>query len=390
MGKDARVIRLRPQQYKDAYTGVEVIKLTDSNHDTMHPYFTQPLFTRDGKALIVSSNRTGRWQLYLLRLDEPELIQLTDEPSGIHPHKSCMDSNRNIAYYWTGNELKYVDVESLEEGLIYGIPQGFSPSILTISSDGKYLAFAYSEIINTTQWQHRERFILNMYIRPRSIVTRVNVDRSEGEPLWGELEWITHVNISPVDPDIVLFNHEGPWYLVQRMHIVKASTHEVWPLYVQRRYVEMVGHEFFTRDGVVVAQYGRRSSPSSSDWVYYDLFINADGSNPRFYKYPGPKPGHIKTNSDARIAVGDKAYITPDFKDGDKYIALIHYDNDEMKAEVSLLCRHDSTWLSSQRSHPHPIFTPDDQYALFVSDKEGVSNIYLCNVRDKAKELGYL
>ena len=37
-----------PYQYKDEYTGVEVIRLSDNVGNTVHPYFTQPLFSADG------------------------------------------------------------------------------------------------------------------------------------------------------------------------------------------------------------------------------------------------------------------------------------------------------------------------------------------------------
>ena len=47
---------------RDPDTGVEVTRVTDDQGDTIFPYFTQVVFTDDGRELLVSSNRTGAWQ----------------------------------------------------------------------------------------------------------------------------------------------------------------------------------------------------------------------------------------------------------------------------------------------------------------------------------------
>ena len=384
------IIRTKPIEYTDPETKVQVINLTGNLSNSRHPYFTQNLFTRDGNAMVISSMVNGEWQLFLLRFNENEAIQLTEEPGGVPPSKPCLDAVHNVVYYWARDGvLKRVHISDLSDEVVYKIPRGFNGSILSCSSDGNYIAFAYSEALRDrfTEFQARESFKLGMFLKPRSIVVRLNTVSGESDVVWGECEWITHVNINPVDPNVILFNHEGPWFMVQRMHIVRADTYEYWPLYVQKRLIEMVGHEFFTNDGRVIAQYGRRSRPGG-DWVYYDMFINPDGSGLRLFKYPGPKPGHIKANSTAKIAVGDRGYLTSDFKDGDKYIALIKYNEGELKVDMALLCRHDSSWIND--AHPHPVFTPNDEYAVFTSDKGGKLNVYLCNVKDKAKELGWL
>jgi len=368
--------RIKYTTCRDGVTGVEVTKLTDDVGNTIHPYFTQNLMTPDSEVILLTSDRTGWWQLYRLNIPDGELVQLTED-GNVFPHCPCLDGKHGVAYYWDGRFLKAVDIESFEIRIVYSIPPGFKPSILSITPDGRYLAFAYTEDVPLSTLRGREysAFLEHMYLRPRSVVVRIDLEKEEVLPVWGETEWITHVNISPVDPNIILFCHEGPWHLVQRMWIARADTHEVWPLVPQKRYVERVGHEFFTNDGVVVAQYGRRSTPSSNDWTYYDLFVRPDGSGLRMYRYPSKPPAHIKVNSKASLAVGDRGYATPDFKEGGAFISLIKY-NRGGTVDLKLLCRHDTSWLT-QRSHPHPIFTPDDEYVIFTSDRGGRCNVYM-------------
>ncbi|RLF15149.1 MAG: hypothetical protein DRJ66_04830 [Thermoprotei archaeon] len=373
------VIKLKAHHFKDEVTGTEVIRLTDNIGDTIHPYFTQPLFSSDGETILVVSNRTGWWQLYRLDIPDAEMQQLTED-ADIKPQCPCLDGKKMIAYYWDGRYLKSVDLETLEVDMIYVTPQGFKPGILSLSSDGRYLAFAYTEKVSLSTLKGRaySGFLEHMFLRPRSVVMVIDLKRGEAIPAWGENAWISHVNICPTNPDIVLFCHEGPWHLVQRMWVVRVSTHEVWPLVKQRRYVERVGHEFFMPNGTVVAQYGRRSTPSSNDWVYYDLFVKPDGSGLRMYKYPWLPPAHIKTNSKGDKAVGDRCYPNPSFKEGHAYIGLVEYLKDG-KVNLKPLCRHDTSW-NTQETHPHPIFTPDDKNVIFVSDREGNCNVYMVPV----------
>jgi len=372
-------VKIKYLNYKDKATGVTVARLSDCKGDTIHPYFTQNLMSDDGDIILLVSNRTGWWQLYRLNIPDGELIQLTED-ADINPHAPCLDGKHMKAYYWDGSFLKSVDLENYESELLYSVPEGFKPSILSISPDGRYIAFAYTERIHTSTLRGRaySNFLERMFQRPRSVVMLIDLKNEEAIPVWGEIAWISHVNICPVDPDIILFCHEGPWHLVQRMWIVRASTHEIWPLVKQKRYLERVGHEFFMRDGTVVAQYAIRTSPSSSDWKYYDIFVKPDGSGLRKYRYPYLPPGHIKTNSKGDMAVGDRGYPSRDFRDGHSFISLIKYESD-YTVSIKLLCRHDTSW-NSQKTHPHPIFTPDDKYVIFTSDREGVCNVYMAPV----------
>lgn len=359
---------------KDDLTGVEVTRLSPNVGNTFHPYFTQPLFSFDGKNILVASDRTGSWQLYNMCTSTGDMVQLTDEPN-IRPGSSLLDPNTMRAFYWGGDTLKSVSLDTLEEEEYYTLPEGFHGSILSITGDGTALHFAYSENLNLSTVTGKIYSGMNetLFRRPVSVVMQVNVVDKTARAIWGEREWISHVNTSPVDNDIVCFCHEGPWHLVQRTWIVNASTSEVWPIVETKRYLERAGHEFFTRSGRICTQYGRRKSPAH-DWECADVFVNADGSNMVMYEYkPGPKPMHVQVDSTETYGVGDGAFIVGGPKDGNNYISLIKYENGLAKQKI--LCTHGTSW-TKQHSHPHPIWFPDDSKVLFTSDREGRCNIY--------------
>jgi len=374
-GKTFRIEFLRE---KDKDTGVMVTRLTDGVGNSIHPYFTQTLVSEDSKILLIESTRSGRWQLFSLELDTGLMVQLTDD-FNIFPHKSCLDPKKLIAYYWDGRILKSVDLQTLKTEEIYVAPSGFHTGILSLSGDGKYLAFVYSEDLemSTGTGAQYSQMLEHLYRRPTSVIMRVDLKGERIEAVWGEREWISHVNISPVDPDIILFCHEGPWHLVQRMWIVRADTHEIYPILQQKRYLERAGHEYFTRSGKVVTQYSVRETSGSTEWTFFDVIMDTDGTILGKYRYPGPSPTHIQTNPTEDLFVGDGAFPTPEFKDGRDYIGLIRHRDD--MCEVRPLCHHGSSWLT-QESHPHPIFTPDGKNVIFTSDREGVCNVYMAPV----------
>jgi len=369
------VTKINFETVRDHATGVDVTRVTDGQGDSIFPYFTQVVFSDDGGILLVSSNRSGKWQVYLLEVESGHLRQLTDEPEGIKPHSSTVLPTKGAAAFLAGQAVKRVDLDGSNLRTLYEPPAGFRASILSPSADGSSVTFAYSEslALSTATGRIYSTMDETLYRRPASVIMRVDTESGAARVLWGEREWISHVNVSPIDPDIVLFCHEGQWHLVQRMWVVRASTGEVWPLVEQRRWLERSGHEFFTRSGRVVTQYSWRFHAQAKDWVYLDAFIQPDGSQPQSFRYLHGRPTHIQVARDETLGVGDRAFPGEGFAEGSAYIGLIRFKDE--RAIVTALCRHDTSW-QSQHSHPHPVFSPDDRCVYFNSDRGGRCNIY--------------
>ena len=356
-------------------TGVEVTRLTDDRGDTIFPYFTQPVFAPECDLLLLTGNRTGAWQLFGLYLGERRIVQLTDESDGVGVHGATVLPGRGQAAYFAGRTLKRVAFDTHECCELYEVPEGFSPSILSPTADGARVCFAYCEqlALSTETGRIYSTMLERLYRRPSCVVMRVATDDGAAEALWGEREWISHVSVSPTDPDIVVFCHEGPWHLVQRLWVVDARTHEVWPLLEQRRRLDRSGHEYFTDSGRLVTQWSVRETPDQRAAVHYNALVNPDGSDVEMYRYDIAAPSHIQTNHAEDLFCGDTCYPNANFADGRAFMALIRHEGE--RAVVEPLCRHDSSWLT-QHSHPHPVFSPDDRFVAFNSDRGGRSNVY--------------
>ncbi|MFQ6096348.1 MAG: oligogalacturonate lyase family protein [Armatimonadota bacterium] len=374
------VTRIEYQRATDPETGVEVTRLTDDEGDSIFPYFTQPVFASAEDALLVSSNRTGKWQAYVLWVSEGRLVQLTDEPNGIRHHSSSVLPTQSAIVYFAGRVLKRVGLDGSGARELYEAPPGFRPSVASPTSDGTAVCFAYSEEVSQSTQTGRiySGMLETLFRRPCSVVMRVDTSTGEARALWGEREWINHVNVSPADPDIVVFCHEGPWHLVQRLWVVRASTHEVWPRLRQRRYLDRSGHEYFTASGRLVTQWSSRQSPSGGDTVCWNAVVNPDGSDLRMYRYPRGQPCHIQTNAAEDLIVGDSCYTEDGPQFGREWMCLVRHEGEH--ALVRPLCHHGTSWRT-QHSHPHPVFTPDDEHVVFNSDRGGRSNVYMAPAR---------
>ena len=134
--------------------------------------------------------------------------------------------------------------------------------------------------------------------------------RRAAEAVWGDVMEISHVLIHPTQPNIVLFCHEGGSTVVsQRMWIVDIDAkvaRNAMPLYPQKPNEGCV-HEFWTQQGEVGFQYFMDRGDNRDE---YNAFIRPDGTWIRQYLFPAMRPGHIQTNSDNTLLVGDHGYLT--------------------------------------------------------------------------------
>jgi oligogalacturonide lyase len=69
-------------------------------------------------------------------------------------------------------------------------------------------------------------------------------------------DWLNHVQMSPTDPSLMLFCHEGPWHLVDRIWTIRTGGSGLRLVHPRTMQMEIAGHEFFGAGG---------------QWIWYDL-----------------------------------------------------------------------------------------------------------------------
>lgn len=364
------------QEYRDPETGARLMRLTGDGSDNVHLYFTSESFLAGGAGRVVfGSNRSGRFQFYLLEIRERRLVQLTEAES-VQPQQACLSPEGRL-FYFEGPALRALRLDTLEDRELYRVPKGWRASLATCTAGGGHVAFAYREDRNVSTDTGRiySTMAETYYQRPASVIMRVDTSSGQAAAIWGERTWISHVIIHPRRPDLILFCHEGGSHVSQRMWIVDAAQvrgRKAEPLYPQKP-GEFCVHEYFTRGGDVGFQY---TLDRQGRQEHYNAFIRPDGTWVRQYLLPGPRPGHIQSNSTNTLVVGDCGYLSPEDRDGNRYMSLMTHSNG--LAHVRRLCRRQPG--ETQASHGHPVFSGDDRWVLFNSRIGPRENIFMADV----------
>jgi oligogalacturonide lyase len=363
------------REYRDPDTGGRVRQLTGDGSDNVHLYFTADSFVEGSDRIVFGSNRSGRFQFYLMEIRNRRLVQLTDGER-IEPQQACLSSEGRL-FYFDGPALRGLKIDTLEDRELYRVPKGWEAHLTSCTANGAYVAFAYGEDLNVSTETGRiySTMAETYYQRRASVIMRIETATGKAVAAWGERMWISHVLIHPTQPNLILFCHEGGSLSLQRMWTVDVSRErgrKAEPLYVQKPN-EYCVHEYFTRGGDIGFQYeidreGKRE--------YYNAFIRPDGSWIRQFLLPGPRPGHIQSNSSNTLVVGDSGYLSPQDKDGGKYVSLMTHTNG--RATVRRLCRYQVG--GTQHSHGHPVFSLDDRWVLFNSRIGDRDNIFMADV----------
>ena len=360
------------KEYKDKETGARCRLLSGGGSDNVHLYFTSESFVEGSGRIVFGSNRTGKFQHYLLDIGAKKLTQLTDGEN-VYPTRACLGTGGHLLYF-DGPALRSLKVDTLEDREIYRVPEGFDPVLPTCTTRGDFIAFAYKEkkSVSTRSGVIYSDMAETFYQHPGCVVMRVNTSNGQPVAVWGERNWISHVLIHPTDPDQIVFCHEGGGLVSQRMFFVKVGSTsrkaKSTPLFPMQE-AEFTVHEYFTRQGEVGFQY---EVQRDGKMEYYNAFIRTDGTWVRTYQLPGPRPGHIQSNSDNTLIVGDRGFRNYEEKDGGNYMSLMTHGNGI--ATLRRLCRYNPG--PTQFSHGHPVFSRDDKWVIFnsrIGTKENVA-----------------
>jgi oligogalacturonide lyase len=209
-------------------------------------------------------------------------------------------------------------------------------------------------------------------------------------PLLHSRDWLNHFQFSPTDPTLLMFCHEGPWHLVDRIWLIRADGRSQPKLVHQRtKRMETAGHEFWSNDG---------------QWIYYDTkqpqpevfwvggYHVADGRRVQYHVERDQWSVHYNNSPDGTLFAGDGGAETnaAQAKDG-KWIYLFH---PEMTPDLGAppgadnlivpgrfrferlvnLAQHDYSL------EPNSNFTPDGKWIVFRSNLRGPIQVYAVEI----------
>jgi oligogalacturonide lyase len=243
---------------------------------------------------------------------------------------------------------------------------------------------------------------------PITMVT-VNLQTGEVKQLLRSTDWLNHFQFSPTDPTLLMFCHEGAWWDVDRLWLMRVAggaplvgaaagtDGRSEPMLIQSRTMAMetAGHEFWSNDG---------------QWIYYDHKMpNAEvfwvgGYNPttgervQYHVERDQWSVHYNNSPDGTLFSGDGGAETnaAHAKDG-KWIYLFHPElitHTELAPNILPPPKQDKLIqagtfhyerLVNLAKHdyslePNGNFTPDGKWIVFRSNLRGPIQVYAVEV----------
>ncbi|TVR14384.1 MAG: hypothetical protein EA401_04680 [Planctomycetota bacterium] len=354
----------------DPHSGLPCSRLTAAVGHSHCLYFTSDGWTADQQYLIIAGERaaTGN-QLYAVELASGDAVRITDcRPGAVPDHHfnyaSLSPDGSRIAY-WNGKDLTILTLESGREEVIYqaqGEVHGTSwtadgRAVLTCRSQ-------HSSVGNGSSTADRLRWLEQP---PLSQVISVASDGSATHVLH-EAQWlITHVNASPIDPDLCTFCHEGPWLEIdQRIWGLRLSGGSPWPV-VPRDPDWGVGHEYWCADGVTVGYHARHRDGT---WRHAAGFCHVLSGD--VWQAELAVPTHHA------VAISPNRVFLDGTRSSGEWLLAVDRQGDEW-AQPRVLCRHDSS-RHHHRAHVHARPRADGRVLAFNSDRRGYTDVYLIDV----------
>lgn len=373
--------------YCDDTTGLEVTRLTGGGGNNYSFYFTDNSFSLGDREIYFMSDRASRvpeiYNLFKMDLESGRILQLTDEARGIEIHRHTKTPDSEIVVYVTGNQLKKLMTKTGQCDLLYHAEAGIVLGAPFISPDKRYVGILRNEDVSVLIGANYSGFKETMFATKKAWVTLIDLQTGRATDVYEDTHWLGHFQFAPDDSTVAMFCHEGPWNLVQqRIWILDTVQRTVRPCFRQTE-DDCVGHEFWTRDGLIFFDNRRRghdgtitssknqATVSRGDHGQIPYLGLADRAGNVLQKIDLPYYcNHYHANSDHTLLVGD----------GVEDLVLIDIRGEQ--PVLRTLCSHRTSWYT-QQTHCHPTFAWDGEKILFTSDRDGKCQLYLISLQNE-------
>ena len=380
-------------------------------------YFTSSSLDLQDEYLVFISDRTGHPNLFVRNLHDGQEHQLThnrngtlksyvyfngNERQGLGKASISFDAQRKLLYYIQDDALCCTALDG-STFILNRIPHDQVTAFTHVSADGTRLcvpttdarALEAERLVNDSPAYAAEQAKKNEIISDKPDYDIDERVRNEGLSSWlnvydthsGKLltreqvkcAWITHVQFSPLDSSLILYNHEWPsdcgirrlWLWDGKNHVRLRNEGE------GRSRADWTCHEMWQADGRYIIYHGKYP-----DGCAYIGRVDAQGKNvieialPEIYH----RYGHFTAgNKHNNWLVSDGYYHpsgTPENSNwGGEWISRVEVDWDARRLKWTALCPHESYW-DCQDSHPHPIFDHSDGAVYFTSNQSGMRAVY--------------
>jgi len=380
--------RPMPLEWIDKDTGYKIIQLTRREGNNRSFYFhNNPFIPAIGdeddkmvfygtRARSQSGRRSGeRSQLFTVNLKTLEIDQLTSHPGRIYGE--IVGKKRREVFYQSRDSIFAAHVDDHTTRLVYVFPDTVKGFISTLNADETLLAGSFSV---PEKWEiYRKNPKKSSYFElifeaglPHTLFT-INIETGGLHFVHSDTAWLNHIQFSPKDPDKLMFCHEGPWHLLDRIWLMDLETRDIRLMHKRTVYREIAGHEFFSRDGKTI--WFDLQIPRGDTFYLAGVDIETEQEK-RYAMKRDEWSIHFNISPDQTTFCGDGGDSTQvaRAKEG-KWIYLFHPAGDSLKAEKLVNMKHHDYDLE-----PNVHFSPDGKWIIFRANFEGASQVYAVQI----------
>ncbi|WP_323814895.1 oligogalacturonate lyase family protein [Cellvibrio sp. NN19] len=403
-----------PREWIDSISHKKIIRLSQLDN-TKSLYFHDNAFTGDSRYMVMNTPNgiglydftlhkysllvEGRYEAIMVSYTKP--ICYARKYAGEFKGKDNTNRFDSVEYY-------AIDIPSGKENFIGIFPEGFITSVNAddtlmagayatefvelqpgpkvantdggynaLGADGKPLSFAEAKEVRMAERLAKnipmEIFTIEIATGKRTVVTK-------------STDWLNHVQFSPADPHKLMYCHEGPWHMVDRVWTIDTNGKNKQKVHQRTMNMEIAGHEFFSFDGKTI--YYDMQTPRGE--VFWLASVHLETQKRHWYHLSRNEWSvHYQISRDGKLWAGDGGdhEMVARAQDG-KYIYLfepeIIDDIGASAANAEQLIRPGkltSTKLVDMRNHDYRVepnlqFSPDNKYLIFRSNMQGAIHTY--------------
>ena len=375
-----------PREWVEPATGHRVVRLSDEP-GTASLYFHQNPYTAKGDKIVVTTANG----LATIDLQTRAIAALAPGRGG----KLVVGRKTRQAYYVVGDTAYAADLDTRVVREIKTDPRLRTGSGFGLSADETLLAGSYVEeggeapaapatapsnplLIPEAQEASLEARWLAR--RPMALYT-LDVKTGEIKTIYRSTDWLNHVQMSPTDPALIMYCHEGPWHKVDRIWTIRTDGSQRQLMHTRTMDMEIAGHEFFSADGKTI-WYDLQTPKSQVFWLA-GVEI-ATGTRTRYSVEREHWSVHFNQSPDGTMFAGDGGGPSSVAAPGNgQWIYLFRPANGKLVAEKLVdLAKH------NYRLEPNVTFTPDGKRIVFRSNMHGDTHVYAVDVAKGGSNVG--
>lgn len=405
----------------------------ESEYNTQLLYFTSSSINREDERLYMICDKGGNPNVMVKELVTGREWLLTDNKNGIlksyvyfDGNKNrglgkasvCLDGRRDLVYFIQDDQICKVDLNGTIT-VLNTVPDGRMTAFTHVSSDGNYLCVPMTDgrcldfdpETEGAGLDKRPVYDIDERIQKENLSSYLCVyDTRTGSLLYEkrvEKCWITHVQFHPLNPEVIMYNHEWSSFDcgIRRIWLYDHSQDILTPVRTEgtdpslgfsgykRSRNDWVCHEMWSEDGTYIIYHGSyengpamvgRYEPGTGK--YWEIALPKDyDAYGHFTMDPAGNlvcDGYFKYPWEVKKVRENSTDHGPDpHKKDSEYICRVHADWEAGTLNWIPLCKHESDWLG-QDAHPHPVYSHAGDRVFFNSRMKNHVNVYCVSTKE--------